>query len=314
MARYLSKRLLLLLPSLFVPLLLMFLLLELTPGDPALVLLGEHATTDQLDAMRTELGLDEPLVVRFLEWVGNIFTLDLGNSVFSKQSVTSIISDQGFLTLHLTLLSMLVMIVVGVTSGVLSAVRRNSLIDRVSLIGATVGVAMPQFWLGLNLILVFAVRLRWFPVGGYVPLSDGIFESTRSLALPAATLGLTLAGFLARITRSSMLDVMSEPFVVAARAKGLPERRVILTHVLRPALVPVVTVIGIALAVLMSGAVAAEVVFTLPGLGRSMVNAVARRDYPVIQGIVLVVSLAYIAVNLLVDVLYAFLDPRVRYQ
>jgi peptide/nickel transport system permease protein len=311
---YMVRRILLLLPTIFVPLLLIFVLLQLTPGDPAAVLLGEFATPEQIERLREDLGLNDPVPVQFVNWMANLATLDLGNSIFAQQPVIEVIASQAMLTIHLTVMSLLLTVLVGVPAGVISALYRNTAADRSIMLGSMVGVSLPQFWFGLLLILVFSVRLRWFPVGGYVPLSEGVLRSSWSLVLPALTLGLIQAGFLARITRSSVLDVMSSPYVTAARAKGISEMKVVLKHILRPALVPVVTVIGIALALLLSGAVAVEVVFTLPGLGRSMVTAVSRRDYPLIQGIVFVVAIAYVLVNLVVDLLYALIDPRVRYQ
>lgn len=314
MTRYLIQRLLLLIPTLLVPLLLMFVLLQLTPGDPAVMMLGEFAPPDQLEALRERLGVNEPLWTRLALWFGDLLRLDLGTSIFARMPVWDVIKSQAAVTIHLTVLSLLITVVVGVVGGVISALYRNTAVDQGMMFVSMFGVSLPQFWFGLNLIAIFSVGLRWFPVGGYVPLSAGLWESTRSIVLPAVTLGLIQAGYLARITRSSILDVVSQPFVAAARARGIPETVVILRHVLKPALIPIVTVIGISLALLLSGAVAVEVVFTLPGLGRSMVNAVSRRDYPLIQGIILVVAVAYVAVNLLVDILYAIIDPRVKYQ
>lgn len=314
MTRYMIRRLLLLIPTLLVPVLLMFLLLQLTPGDPAVMMLGEFAPPEQLELLRERLGVYQPLWTRLALWFGDLLRLDLGTSVFAQRPVWDVIKSQAMVTVHLTILSLLITIIVGVPAGVISALYRNTVLDQGVMLGSMFGVSLPQFWFGLNLIAIFSVTLRWFPVGGYVPLTEGLWESTRSLTLPAVTLGLIQAGFLARITRSSVLDVVSQPYVVAARAKGVPETMVILKHVLRPALIPIVTVIGISLALLLSGAVAVEVVFTLPGLGRSMVSAVARRDYPLIQGIVVVVAVAYVVVNLLVDLLYAVIDPRIRYQ
>jgi peptide/nickel transport system permease protein len=314
MTRYMIRRFLLLIPTLLVPLLLMFLLLQLTPGDPAVMMLGEFAPPEQLEALRERLGVNQPIWTRLAIWFGDLSRLDLGTSIFAQRPVWEVIKSQAIVTVHLTVFSLLITVIVGVTAGVVSALYRNTFVDQGVMFASMFGVSLPQFWFGLNLIAIFSVALRWFPVGGYVPLAEGFWASNRSLTLPAVTLGLIQAGFLARITRSSILDVVSQPFVNTARSKGIPERTVILKHVLRPALIPIVTVIGISLALLLSGAVAVEVVFTLPGLGRSMVSAVARRDYPLIQGIVLVIAAAYVVVNLIVDLLYAVIDPRVRYQ
>lgn len=314
MGRYLVRRFLLLLPSLVVPLVLVFTLLQLAPGDPVTVMLGDNPPPEQVAALRAELGLDQPLPVQFGRWLVQLATFDLGRSIFIGEPVLDVILDRAPVTLQLTAMALAIAIVLGVVAGIASSLYRNTITDRSVMFGAIVGVSMPEFWFGLNLILVFGVTLRWFPIGGYVPLSDSIALSFTSLALPALTLGFIQAAFIARITRSSMLDVVSEPHVATARAKGMPEWLVIVKHIFRAALLPVLTVIGITCAVLLGGAIAIETVFTLPGLGRLMINAVARRDYPLIQGLVLVISLANIVVNLAVDVVYALVDPRVRYE
>jgi peptide/nickel transport system permease protein len=293
MGAYLLKRLLLLLPTAVVPVLLVFFMLQLAPGDPAAVLLGENATPDQVAALRAELGLDQPLLVQFIAFCGNLLTLNLGNSLFLGEPVLESVLAYGVITAQLTLLALLIAVVLGATAGVLSAVYHNRVIDKVTMLVAVLGVAIPEFWLALLLILGFAVTFRWFP---------------------ALALGLVQAAFIARMTRSAVLDVLGEQFIATARAKGLGTRAVIGRHVVRAASVPIVTVIGLTMAVLLGGAIAVETIFSLPGIGRLLVQAVSRRDYPLIQGIVLVVAVAYVLINLLVDVVYAFIDPRVRYQ
>jgi len=314
MGAYLLKRLLLLLPTAVVPVLLVFFMLQLAPGDPAAVLLGENATPEQVAALRAELGLDQPLLVQFIAFCGNLLTLNLGNSLFLGEPVLESVLAYGVITAQLTLLALLIAVVLGATAGVLSAVYHNRVIDKVTMLVAVLGVAIPEFWLALLLILGFAVTFRWFPVSGYVSASEGLLESLQSLALPALALGLVQAAFIARMTRSAVLDVLGEQFIATARAKGLGTRTVIGRHVVRAASVPIVTVIGLTMAVLLGGAIAVETIFSLPGIGRLLVQAVSRRDYPLIQGIVLVVAVAYVLINLLVDVVYAFIDPRVRYQ
>lgn len=314
MGFFILRRLLLLLPSLFVPLFLVFTLLHLAPGDPAAVMLGADATPDQVQALRQQLGLNEPFLVQIFSWMKQIATLDLGESIFLRMPVTEAILQRVEPTLMLTIYALLIAVSVGMASGIVSAVNRNGVADQVAMAVAMIGVSMPEFWFGLMLILLFAVEFRLFPVAGYIPLDRGFWQCIWSLTLPALSVGLVQAAFIARITRSSMLDVIGNDFIRTARAKGLPARVVILRHALMNALIPVLTVIGITFAVLMGGAIAIEIVFNIPGIGRLLVNAVSRRDYPVIQGVVLFMSLTFIIINLLVDVLYGLIDPRVKNQ
>lgn len=314
MGYYMLKRLLLVLPTLVVPVVLIFTLLRLAPGDPAVVMLGNLATEEQIKALRADLGLDQPIYTQLGVWMDQLLHLDLGRSIFFRQPVLSTISDHAGVTLQLTLLSFVLALVLGVGGGMLAALYRNRAVDRVVMVFAIIGVSLPEFWFGLNLILLFAVHLQWFPVSGYVPLSDGLLPSMRSLVLPAVCLGMIQAAFIARLTRSTVLDVLSEPFVTTARAKGLPERIVVVKHIARAVLVSILSTMGVILGLLLSGAIAIEVVFALPGLGRLLVDSVVRRDYPVIQGVVLFTSLTFVGVNLLVDFLYALVDPRVRYE
>ncbi|MCW2780369.1 MAG: transporter permease [Marmoricola sp.] len=314
MGHYMFKRLLLVLPTLVVPIVLIFTLLRLAPGDPAVVMLGDQATAEQVAKLRASLGLDQPIYSQFGDWVGQLLHLNLGHSIFFQQSVLSTITDHASVTLQLTLLSFALAVVVGVAGGMLAALYRGRIVDRVVMILAIIGVSLPEFWFGLNLIFLFAVTVRWFPVSGYIPLADGFFASERSLVLPALCLGMIQAAFIARLTRSTVLDVLTEPFVTTARSKGLPERIVVLKHIARAVLVSILSTIGVILGLLLSGAVAVEVVFALPGLGQLLVDSVGRRDYPVIQGVVLATSLTFVAINLLVDFLYALVDPRVRYE
>ncbi|NHN31756.1 ABC transporter permease [Paenibacillus agricola] len=314
MLSFIGKRLIMLLPTLLVPLFLVFFLLRLAPGDPASFMLGIDATPEQVDQLRDKMGLNEPLHIQLIIWLKQLVTMDLGDSIFLKQPVLQVILEHMPTTILLTIFSLIVAIIIGVGSGIISAVFRNKPVDHIAMTGAMVGVSMPEFWFGLMLILVFSVKLQWFPVAGFVPLSEGVFACLRSLTLPAMSLGLIQAAFIARITRSSMLDVIHEDFVRTARAKGLSPRLIVFKHVLRNALIPIITVIGITTAVLMGGAIAIETVFTLPGIGRMLISAVSRRDYPLIQGIVLFVSLMFIVINLVVDIIYTWVDPRIKYQ
>jgi len=311
---YLAKRLVLLLPTVLVPVTLVFVMMKLAPGDPAAVILGDNATPAQVTALRERLGLDDPLWLQFVDFLKSLVTFDLGESISLGEPVLSTVLTYGVVTLQLTVFALAIAVLLGSTAGVMAALFHNRALDKVTMVAAVMGVAIPEFWLALLLILAFAVTLRWFPVGGYVPMTDGLFASLETLFLPALALGLVQAAFIARMTRSAVLDVVGEQYVATARAKGIAWRDVLQRHILRAASVPIVTVIGLTAAVLMGGAIAVEMVFSLPGIGRLLIQAVARRDYPLIQGIVLVVAVAYVLINLVVDLVYALLDPRVRYE
>src|SRR5690606_975116 len=314
MTRYIIRRLLLAIPVMLLVAVTTFLLLHMTPGDPVSVLLGPDATVEQIEEMREALGLNDPVHIQLLNWFRDLARGDLGESIFLGKPVTEAIAERAQPTLLLTLLASLVAICVGLPFGVISAVRRGSTIDVGALLAAMVGISMPTFWLGLNLIFIFGVKLRWLPVQGYQPLSEGLWTSLRYLIMPALTLGAAQGALLARMTRSMMLEVLHEDYVRTARAKGVSERRVILRHALRNAFIPLVTVIGLTFAVLISGAVVTEQVFGIPGAGQLLIRAVNRRDFPLIQGIVLIVALLYVIINLIVDLIYVFLDPRIHYS
>lgn len=314
MLRYLGKRFLLILPTIFIPLLIVFLLLRLAPGDPAGMMLGDQATADQLAALREKLGLNEPLYVQFVIWLKGILTLNLGDSIFFRQPVMEIIPRYAGLTVVLTLVALTLAVCIGVTLGVVSALNRNNPVDRSVVVTAVLGISIPEFWFALLLIFLFAVTLRWFPVSGYNPPSAGVILWGSTIFLPALALGVRQSALMTRMMRSSMLDVMDEPYITTARAQGLPERKVIGQYALRTAAIPVVTVVGISAGYMLGGAVAIEIIFALPGLGRMLVEAVARRDYPLVEGGVLTIALVLATLNLLIDVIYALLDPRIRYQ
>lgn len=314
MLKYLAKRVLLILPTIFVPLLMVFLLLRLAPGDPAGMMLGDQATADQLAALRADLGLDQPLVIQFWIWLKGIVTLDLGNSIFFRQPVMEIIPRYAGVTIGLTLVALTLAVLIGVGMGLLSALNRNRPIDRGVVATAVLGISLPEFWFALLLIFVFAVTLRWLPVSGYQPPSAGIIAWGTTIFLPALALGVRQSALMTRMMRSSMLDVMDEPYITTARAQGLPERTVLGRYAMRTASIPVVTVAGLSAGYMLGGAVAIEIIFALPGLGRMLVDSVARRDYPLVEGGVLTISLVLATLNLAIDIIYAVLDPRIRYQ
>jgi len=293
--------------------LFVFALLRLTPGDPAAIIAGDYATPQDIARIRGALGLDRPLPVQIAIWVGQLAHGDLGTSIFSGLPVTTLIRQRLEPTVALTVLAMLVAVITAVPLGVLAAWKQGSWVDR-SVMGLAVsGFSMPVFWLGFLLVYLFSISLGLLPVQGYAPLSAGLAPFLRHLVLPALTLSLVFMALIARMTRASMLGVLAEDYIRTAFAKGLAPWSVLTRHALKSASLPIVTIIGIGFALLIGGAVVTESVFALPGIGRLSVDAILRRDYPVIQGVVLVVSGVYVLLNLLVDLLYLLLDPRIRY-
>jgi peptide/nickel transport system permease protein len=292
---------------------LVFLITRLAPGDPAAVMLGEQATASDIAQLRASYGLDKPLPVQFAYWLRELARGNLGQSIFLQRPVTQALAERAEPTFFLTLFAMAIAIAIGVPCGIAAAVWRNSAVDQTLSGFAMLGASIPSFWLGLILMQIFAVSLGWFPVAGYgdpgVPLSDRLHH----LVLPAIVLGVVNSALILRFTRASMLDVLGEDHIRTARAKGVSEARVVLHHALRNALIPVVTVLGLTFALLVGGAIVTETVFGLPGIGNLVVSAVLRRDYPVIQGALLVIAGLYVLINLLVDLLYLAIDPRVKY-
>ncbi len=288
-------------------------LVHLVPGNPAAVLVGDNATAEQIEAAQEKMGLNDPIVVQFVRWFSDALRLDFGNSYFSDQTVTETLSQRKEPTLFLTTYALFIEVMIGIPIGVIAAVKRNSIVDRALMIVSISGAAVPTFFMGIVLILIFAVRLQWVPSGGYVSIFDDPVGHFKSMILPAFTLGFASAGLLARLIRSSMLDVMGEDYVRTAQAKGLRYSTVVNRHALRNALIPAITVIGFSIGGLLGGAVVTETVFTIPGMGRLVVGSIARRDYPVIQGAIMLIAGIYVLVNLFVDILYAYLDPRIRY-
>jgi len=311
---YLLRRLLALVPVALVVATVAFVLIHLAPGDPASVIAGPDASRDDVQRIERQLGLDAPLPVQLVRWYGQLVRGDLGQSIFLRKPVTEAILDRVEPTLLLTLFAIVISVALGVPAGVVSARYHNTTTDQVLMVVALLGVSIPNFLLGLLFILFFSVWLGWFPVAGYSPLEYGWLRTLRSLVLPAFALGLVQSALIARIARSSMLDVLREQFITAGRAKGLGERAVVYKHALKNAMIPTVTIVGISFAILISGAVVVETVFNIPGLGRLVISAVLRRDYPVIQGVVLCIAGLYMLINLAVDLSYLVFDPRVKYQ
>ena len=313
MTAYILRRLALLVPVVLIVGTVTFILVQLTPGDPAAVMLGPEATPEQVEALRESMGLNRPLYERYPLWLADVLRLDLGDSIFLNRPVSDAIFDRITPTLQLTLYSLVIAVALGVPAGIFAALNRNSLLDRLLMLLAMSGTAIAGFFLGMLLILLFAVTLRWLPSGGYVAFTDNPWEHFRGMLLPSLAVGLSVAGLPARLIRSTMLDVLHEDYIRTAVAKGLPPRKVAITHALRNALMPAVTVFGYTLGDLLGGAVVVETVFGLPGMGQLVVNSIARRDFPVIQGVVMSIAVIYLLTSLLVDLFYMVLDPRVRH-
>ena len=307
MVKYVSRRVLLLVPVLIGVAFIVFSLLYVTPGDPAQMVLGDQATQEAVNALREEMGLNDPFFVQFGRYIYNaVVRQDLGRSYITKRPVTQELLTVFPVTLQLAALSMVIAIVIGIPFGIVSAIKQYSIFDSTVMVLALIGISMPVFWLGLLLILLFAVKLAWLPSSG--------FYSIRHMILPAITLGAQSIAIITRMTRSSMLEVVRQDYIRTARAKGQKERVVIWRHALGNALIPVITIAGIQFGILLGGAVLTEVIFSIPGVGRLMVEAIKMRDYPIVQGGVLYIAVAFSIVNLLVDLIYAYVDPRIRAQ
>jgi peptide/nickel transport system permease protein len=336
MGRYIARRLLNLIPVLLGITLLVFVFLHLIPGDPAVVMAGERATPEQVAALREQLGLNQPLPVQYLVFLGNLLRLNFSTSIISGVPIAEEIKTRWPATFELSVAAMLVATVIGIPAGVLAAVRKNSAVDNLTMSGSLIGVSLPVYWLGLLLVYLFAVNLQWLPPSGRISIDAGFnfkpitgfyvldsllqgdFRALKDvlahLILPAITLGTIPLAILARITRSAMLEVLSQDYIRTARAKGLLERWVILKHALKNALLPVVTIIGLQFGTLLGGAILTETIFSWPGIGSWIYEGILSRDYPVVQGGVVFVAVAFVLINLLVDLSYAFFDPRIQYQ
>ncbi|ACZ37700.1 nickel ABC transporter permease [Sphaerobacter thermophilus] len=312
MTAYIIRRLLTLIPTLLGVSLLVFSITRLTPGDPVRQIVGPDAPQQRVDEVRRQLGLDQPILVQYWKFLTGAVRGDLGRSLLTRQPVVKELQDRLPVTLKIATISVIIAVVIGIPLGVISAARKYSAVDTLATLFAIGGVSMPLFWFAIMAILLFSIRLQWLPVGGlHGPIWT--FEGMKAYVLPCITLALTSIALIARLTRSSMLEVLDREYVTVARAKGLEERRVIIRHALRNALLPVVTFVGLQYGFLLGGAVVTETIFALPGVGRLAIQAINQRDYPVIQGVVLMVAVIFTMINLIVDVLYAWLDPRISY-
>ncbi len=313
MQEYIVRRVLFALLVMWAVATLVFLMMRAIPGDPVRAFVGFEGDPAVVEQVRRNLGLDRPLPVQYLRWMTALGRGDLGNSIWNRQPVATLLREALPRTLSLALLSFLIAVGLALPAGIVSAVRRYSLADHTLTVAAFLGLAMPDFWVGIVLIIVFSVFLKVLPAFGYEPLSSGLWPWLSHLILPAVATGTSFAAILARMTRSALLEVLREDYVRTARAKGLEERTVILRHALRNALIPVITVMGIALALLLAGAVIAENVFAIRGVGRLLIEAILNRDYPIVQGTILVIAAIFVGMNLVVDLLYAVINPRIRY-
>ena len=310
---YVLRRLAQTIPVMLIVAVLVFMMLRLTRDDPAAIIAGDSATTEEIAAVRQKLGLDKPIVTQFFIWSGKLVTGDLGESFFFKKTVASLIGERIEPTLSLAFFTILIAVLVAVPLGVLAAHRHGSWVDRVVMGFSVLGFSVPVFVIGYLLIYLFAVYLNWLPVQGYQRIAEGVGGWAQRLILPSLTLSVIYIALIARMTRTSVLEVLSEDYIRTARAKGQNERKVLFRHALRNAAVPIVTVIGLGIALLIGGVVVTESVYTIPGLGRLTVDAVLARDYPTIQAVILLFSFVYVMINLAVDMIYTVLDPRIRY-
>jgi peptide/nickel transport system permease protein len=313
MFAYVIRRIIATIPVMAVVALFVFSLLYIAPGDPAAVIAGEQASPADVERIRQSLGLDQPFLVRFGEWTWQILHGDLGTSIFTNLPVTTMIQQRFEPTLSLMVVTLCLAVAIAIPIGVLAAWKAGTWIDRAIMAFAVFGFSVPVFVIGYLLAFVFALELEWLPVQGYTPLSQGLGPWFQNLILPSTALGCVYIALLARTTRAAMLEVLQQDYIRTARAKGLGQSDILYVHALKNASVPIVTVIGIGIALLIGGAVVTESVFAIPGLGRLTVDAILRRDYPLIQGLVLLFSFIYVLVNLAIDLLYTFLDPRIRY-
>ncbi|MEM7633791.1 ABC transporter permease subunit [Anderseniella sp. Alg231-50] len=314
MVFYILKRILATIPVMGVVALFVFLMLRLSPGDPAAVIAGDYATTEDILRIRENLGLNDPIVVQFTKWIGQLVQGDLGISIFTNLPVTTLIAQRLEPTIMLTLTTIIFTIVVAVPLGTLAAWKQGSLIDRAVMLFSVAGFSVPVFVLGYILIYIVSIQLRWLPVQGYKSMfTDGVIPFFRHIILPTITLSVIFIALIARMTRASVMEVLQEDYVRTARAKGQSEFKVLMKHAVRNAAVPIVTVIGLGIALLIGGVVVTESVYNIPGLGRLVLDAVLKRDYPIIQGLILLFSFVYIVINLLIDLSYTLFDPRIKY-
>ncbi len=315
MTAYVLRRLAQMLPVLLIASFAIFAMIYAVPGGPVAVIAGENATAEEIAEVTRRFGFDRPMLVQYADWLGRALTGDFGLSLHSRQPVLQLVGERLPATLQLALAAIIVALVIGIPVAVASAVRPNSWLDRVLSGWSALALGVPTFWLGILLILLFAVELRWLPSASrYVPLWQAPLDALRSLALPALTLGVYVSGVLGRFLRASLIGEARADYVRTARAKGVPEKLVVGLHIMRNALLPFVTIVGLMMAHFIGGAVVTEAVFTYPGLGRLLIQAITTRDYPLIQGCILVILIAYMLINLAVDMLYAWIDPRIEYR
>lgn len=312
MPQYLLRRFITAIPVMFLVSLMSFAVIWLVPGDPAASFLDASATQEQIARVHQELGLNQPLWQQMLHWYGRVLTGDLGQSILLHRSVGEALLERLPVTLSLAALALVLAAVLGISAGIFAAMHRGGTADRTVMTASLLGLSVPDFWLGLVMIVVFAVGLGWLPSGGFVPITESVVGWLRTMTLPALTLGLVQTGFIARMTRSAMLDVLQQDYIRTADAKGLKHGFVVLRHGLPNAMLPILTVLGIIAGSLLGGAVVVEQVFSLPGVGRLIIGAIMSRDFPVIQGGLLFLAAIYVVINLMVDLLYAVVDPRVR--
>ncbi|MFE8103235.1 ABC transporter permease [Brenneria goodwinii] len=313
MPRFILQRLAATLPVLCIVAVIVFMLLRLTSGDPALILAGDSATPEQLENIRATMGLDKPMLQQFLIWASGLLRGDLGVSLISGTPVSSMIADRFGPSLALCLSTIILAIAVAIPQGIVAAWQQGKSLDRLIMAGSVIGFSVPVFIFGYTLILIFSRWLGWLPVQGYRPLNEGVWPFFERLILPTLALSTAYIALIARIVRTSVIEVMGEDFIRTARAKGLKESGVLIHHALRNAAVPIVTIIGVSIAMLIGGVVVTESVFNIPGLGRLVLESVQARDYPIIQALILIFSALYIVINLVIDLLYALIDPRIRY-
>ncbi|MBL3688099.1 ABC transporter permease [Leucobacter zeae] len=312
MLRFVLRRLLSLIPVLFVVSVVIFSLIHLTPGDPARRILGEKASDDAVAALHRSMGLDDPLITQYLTWVGGVFRGDLGDSYFLRKSVVQAISDNAVPTIQLACVAIVVAILLSIPFGTLAARYRNSALDKTVTGFTLLGMTVPSFVLAIAMMLLFGLVLRWLPISGYVNPAEDPVEGLRTLIMPGVALGAITAALITRTTRAAVLDVLTADYIDAARSRGVTERRLLFAHTLKNASLPILTIVGLSLGGLVTGAAVTETIFNIPGLGQLLVTSISRRDYPVLQGVILFVTAIYLFTNLLIDLLYGIVDPRVR--
>ncbi|MFT9846764.1 nickel ABC transporter permease [Aneurinibacillus sp. REN35] len=314
MGIYITRRLLSVIPVLFVVSVIVFLLIHFIPGDPAAVMLGAESSPQQLAELQEKLGLNKPLLEQFTSWFLHMLSGDLGYSIVSEKQVTTLIWERLPATLMLIFYALLISVVIAIPLGIISAIRYNTRWDYIAMVFALIGISIPNFWAGLLLIMVFSLQLGWLPSTGYVDMTKNVWEHLQHLLLPAFALGFLQAGIVTRMTRSSMLEVLQQDYIRTIRAKGGSEKVVVLKHALKNSAIPIITILGINFGLLLGGTVVVEIIFSIPGIGQLLVQSVFNRDYPVIQGVILCVAFIYVLINLVVDLLYTYFDPKIDYN